>query len=308
MTRREAIALLSAAPAALWDTRLRASRSKVSLGFSLYGMKGVPLSSAVRTCAAIGYDSVELCLMPGWSEPDSLSTEARRSLSQQLQAKRLSIAALMEEIYLLDQYMPKQTGLERLRKAAALGHDLSHQTPLIETVIGGKTSDWESGKYQMAERLGEWASEASRTGALLCIKAHAGAAVDTPEKLLWLYHQVNFPSLKLTYDYSHYQVAGLPLKETLEAVLPYCSFIHVKDAKGDAAHPQFLLAGDGELDYATYFRLLKQAGYSGPIVAEVSAQLQHVASYDPAYAARHCYECLSGALAAAQLERTRSLA
>lgn len=307
MTRREAIALLAAAPAALWNPLPKARRAEVSLGFSLYGMKSVPLSSAIHTCAAIGYDSIELCLMPGWSEPDQISREARRTLSRQLQAARVALAALMEEIYLLDRDMPRQVSLERIRKAAALGHDLSRSTPRIETVLGGKSSDWEGTKHQMAERLGEWAAESAGAEALLCIKAHAGGAVDTPERLLWLYHQVNLPSLKLTYDYSHFQVAGLPLETTLQAIIPYCAFIHVKDAKGDAEHPKFLLAGDGTVDYAAYFRLLKETGYSGPIVAEVSAQLQRANSYDPVFAARHCYDCLSRALASALLPRTRML-
>jgi inosose dehydratase len=211
----------------------------------------------------------------------------------------------MEQIEPLDRYMPRQVGLDRIRKAASLGHDVSPSTPRIETILGGKPADWEPAKHQIAERLGEWASAAANADAVLCIKAHAGAAVDTPEKLLWLYHQVNLPSLRLTYDYSHFQVAGLQLESTLRAIIPYCAFIHVKDAKGDSLHPKFLLAGDGDVDYAAYFRLLKQAAYSGPIVAEVSAQLQ-TASYDPAAAARHCYDFLSRALASARLPRTRS--
>jgi inosose dehydratase len=306
MTRRDAIALLAAAPVAFFDPFSKDRPAAVSLGFSLYGMKGVPLSSAIDTCAAIGYQTVELCLLPGWSEPDQLSKETRRGLSRQLQAAGLE-ASFMEEIYLLDRDMPRQVGLDRIRKATGLGHDLSRSTPLIETVLGGKPADWEDNKHQMAERLGEWAADAAAADALLCAKAHVSGAVCTPERLLWLYHQVNLPSLKLVYDYSHFQVAGFPLASTLMAILPYCAFIHVKDARGDAAHPQFLLVGDGSVDYAAYFRLLKDGGYSGPVVAEVSVQLQNAASYDPVYAARHCYGCLSSALKLARQPRTPGL-
>lgn len=301
--------MLAAAPATLWDLRPGVRPTAVSLGFSLYGMKGIPLASAIHTCATIGYDNIELCLMPGWSEPDQLSHDARRSVSQQLQAAQIALSALLEQLQLLDQEMPKQEGLERIRKAAALGHDLSPSTPLIDTVAGGfKTRDWESVKHQMAERLGEWAAEAAAAEALITIKAHAASVVDTPDKLLWLYHQVNLASLKLTYDFSHFQVAGLQLQPTLEAILPDCALIAAKDARGDAEHPKFLMPGDGTTDYSAYFHLLKKAGYSGPIVAEVSAQLQSAPSYDPVYAARHCYDCLSRAMASAGLARTRSVA
>lgn len=305
MNRREAIALLAAAPSTLWAAS--GLRHTVSLGFSLYGMKGIPISTGIHTCRTIGYDSVELCLMPGWTPPDQLSPEMRRTIASQLRNETIAVAALMEEIYLLDRDMPKATSLERLRKAAAFGHDLSSFPPRVETVLGGKTADWEEGKHQMAERLGEWAITAASAEIILCIKAHAGAAVDTPEKLLWLYHQVNQPSLRLAYDYSHFQAAGLSLQDTLNPILSYCSFIHVKDVTGDARHPKFLLAGDGSVDYTAYFHLLKQASYSGPVVVEVSAQVQNMPSYNPTYAAQHCYNNLSKAMESAHLDRRRSL-
>src|ERR1700761_3911355 len=153
MTRRECITLIAAASAARCNSFAQHRSARVSLGFSLYGMKDIPLPTAFDVCAAIGYDSVELCLMPGWSDPDSLSRQARSDLSRQLEKLHLGLAALMEQIYLLDREMPKAVGLERIRKAAALGHDLVRATPRIETVVGGKSVEWEAGKHQMAERL-----------------------------------------------------------------------------------------------------------------------------------------------------------
>lgn len=308
MTRRDAIALLAAVPVSAWAANLPQAAAAVSLGFSLYGMKNVPVVEAIRTCATIGYDGVELCLFPGWTEPDQLSPATRRDIRSTLRSSGLVLSALMEQIYPLDPQSEKNTGLEHIRKAAALGHDVSSSTPRIETVLGGKPAEWESVKHQMADRLALWASEAGKCDAVLCIKAHVGGAVDTADKLLWLYHQVNLPGLKLVYDYSHFQLAGLPLEQTLRAIIPYCAFIHVKDAKGDAAHPQFLLPGDGTVDYAAYFRLLRATHYAGPVVCEVSAQLQKAPGYDPLQAARQSYQRLSRALAEAHVPRQRMAA
>ncbi len=271
-------------------------------------MKNVPVIEAIRTCAAIGYDGVELCLFPGWAEPDRLSPAIRREIRSTLQSTGLVLSALMEQLYPLAPGLEKNAGPEHIRKAAALGHDLSSSTPRIETVLGGKSAEWESVKHQMADRLALWAAEAGRCDALLCIKAHVGGAVDTADKLLWLYHQVNLPALKLVYDYSHFQLAGLSLERTLRAIIPYSAFIHVKDAKGDAAKPQFLLPGDGTVDYAAYFRVLRTTSYVGPMVCEVSAQLQSAAGYDPLQAARQSYQRLSLALTEAHLPRQRMVA
>jgi inosose dehydratase len=300
MNRREVLTLL-ALPVALIGQDQR--QKGVALGFSLYGMNGVPLADALRTCSEIGYDGVEFCLMPGWTPPDSLAPDERRSIKELLERYRLAPLALMVQLSLLEREMPEQVGVEKLMRAAQLGRSLGSDKPLIETVLGGKAKEWDQLKDQLADRLRVWGKTAQQSDFMLCIKAHAGAAVDSPQRLLWLYRQVNIPNLKLTYDYSHFQAAGLPLAATLKPIIREARFIHVKDAQGTEEHPRFLLAGDGGVDYVKYFRLLKKYGYSGPIVAEVSAQLQHLAGYNPSDAARHCYKTMAQAAKTAGLER-----
>src|SRR5688572_6678591 len=51
------------------------------LGFSLYGMKQLPLDEAVQACAKIGYEGVELALMPGFpTDPQTFGKEDRKRL------------------------------------------------------------------------------------------------------------------------------------------------------------------------------------------------------------------------------------
>jgi inosose dehydratase len=299
MTRRTAFALFSL-------TALKASQrpASVAIGFSLYGMKSIPVPEAIRACAAIGYDGVELCLTPGWSEPDSLSPGARAQIRDTLKDTRLSVLALMEQLSLLEHDMPEATGSSRIEKAAALGHALGLHQPIVETVIGGKLNDWDAEKGHIAERLNKYASVAASAGATLCVKAHAGAAVNTPDKLLWLYRQANNPSLRLTYDYSHFQMSGITLEASFKELIPYTSFIHVKDVSGAADHPDFKLAGDGTIDYLSYFKLLAASGYAGPIIAEVSSQLFRVPAYAPLEGAKHSYQPLDRAARQAHLART----
>src|SRR5262249_32141892 len=101
---------------------------------------------------------------------------------------------------------------------------------------------------------------------------------------------------RLAFDYSHFVLRGLPLDKAVGALVPDSVFVHVKDAKGNAEQFEFLLPGEGSVDYAEYFRLLRAAGYRGPVVGEVSGQISSRPGYDAADAARKSYATLSAAL------------
>ena len=74
---------------------------QIPLGFSLYGMKSLPVAEALKVCSEIGYECVELAVMPDWPcAPERLSAEQRRELRQQLEDRHLQLAALMENLSL----------------------------------------------------------------------------------------------------------------------------------------------------------------------------------------------------------------
>jgi inosose dehydratase len=278
----------------------RAAGSGISLGFSLYGMKTLPVDEALRVCAEIGYRNVELALNPGFpTEPKLLSADARKNLRSRLAASRLDVSALMLNLNLTANDEAHARNLDAIKAAAQLAQDLALQQPIAETVLGGKPAEWDSVKDQMAERLQAWAAVAAAGKLTLAIKAHVGNAVNSPERLLWLMGKTNSPAVKAAYDYSHFQLANIPLADSLKVLLPLTKFIHLKDATGDAKKFQFLLPGEGSTDYAAYFKLLKQLGYDGPAVVEVSGQIFNKPGYDPIAAAKKCFAVLSAALARA---------
>lgn len=293
--------LVSAAAAGLVGTVAAAEQREITLGFSLYGMKTVPLDDALMTCAKIGFRNVELALNPGWhAEPRMLDTAARAALRSRLAALKLEVSGLMLNMSLIAADAAHEQAMESLRDAAKLSHDLSPgDPPLIETVLGGKPAEWEQIKDRMAARLKTWAEVAEAGQINLALKAHVGSAVNSPDRLLWLLQQVPSPALCVAYDYSHFEVQGIPLEASLEALLPRTRFVHVKDTTGDASKFQFLLPGDGRTDYATYFQQLRKRRYAGPVVVEVSAQVFNKPDYDPIAAAKKTYAALSAALSRA---------
>lgn len=299
-TRRQFLATAALAACSL---PAAAPARRVGLGFSLYGMKSLPVAEALRACAEIGFHDVEFALNPGYAtEPQAFSPAQRKEVRAQLATLGLRLPALMDNIHLTADDTTHAKNLERIKSAAQLAHDLAPDAPpLLETVMGGKPAEWEKVRAQMAERLADWARAAAVGKITLCIKPHVMAAAHLPEHGLWLLEQVKNPAVKLAYDFSHYQLRGLDLGKTLDALLPHTAFIHVKDALGDAAKVQFALPGEGTIDYADYFRRLKVANWSGSICVEVSSQIFNKPGYDPVVAAKKCHAALSPAFRAAGL-------
>lgn len=298
-TRRQFLQhVATAAALAAFAPASRAAGNGISLGFSLYGMKTMPVDEALRTCAEIGYRNVELALNPGFpTEPKLLSADARKNLRSQLASLRLDVSALMLNLSLTANDDAHAKNLDAIKAAAQLAHDLALQQPIAETVLGGKPAEWDNVKDRMAERLQSWAVVAAAGKLTLAVKAHVGSAVNSPERLLWLIRKASSSAVKAAYDYSHFQLANIPLADSLKALLPQTRFLHLKDATGDAKKFQFLLPGEGKTDYAAYFKLLKQLGYNGPAVVEVSGQIFNKPGYDPIAAAKKCFAVLSAALA-----------
>jgi sugar phosphate isomerase/epimerase len=270
---------------------LAAKEASIKLSVGTYGMQTLEVDRALAEIRTIGYQGAELCLMAGWpSEPAKLDSAARRRIREQ----QLPIPSLIENFSLLVSDADHARTLDRIRIAAALGHDVSpRQLPLLQTVLGGKPNEWDQVKSKMASRLADWGRVAHDNGLKLAVKSHIGSASDTPEKLIWLLDQVKNPALTGIYDYSHFQLLGLDLEKSLQTLLPHASFLTVKDGRMADGKPQFLLPGEGAIDYKKYFRILKANRFKGWMLVEISRQLQTMPGYDPIAAARKSYHFLS---------------
>jgi len=287
LSRRELIVLLT--------SQALAAKRPLPLGFTLYGMRTMPLEEGLRACAQIGYDAVELALMPGWpAEPKLLSPAARRQLRSRLGELGLNLAALMENLSVLADDARHAANLERLRRACELARDLSPDSPpVVETILGGKPGEWDAIRMRAVERVAEWGRVMSEHSVVLAVKPHVGNAMRTPEAVLWLLEQVKNPLVRAAYDYSHYQAQDMDMRKTMDMLLPSTSFIHLKDTRMEGERREWLLPGDGTVDYAEYAATLERHQYDKPVIVEVSSQIFNRPGYDPVAAAQKCYDKLS---------------
>ena len=275
----------------------QAQLASITFGFSLYGMRRLSLDDALEACRRIGYDAVELAVMPDWpADPRRLSKDDRRQLRERLGELKLELPALMENLPLDVDAGGHRSQLDRLKAAAELGHDLCpDRPPFVETIIGGKNGQWEELRDQFAERLSDWAAIAEQTQTVCCIKPHRFGAMNTPQQAVWLVEQVASPWLKLAYDYSHFQHRDMPLADTLRAMMPHVRFVHVKDTVVENGQARFVLPGDGGVDYVELLKQLQAVGYRGCVCVEVSGMVQNQPGYDPIAAARRSYANLAPA-------------
>jgi inosose dehydratase len=278
-----------------------AGTAPLSLGYSLYGMKSLPLAAAFAACARIGYGNVELCLAPGFpAEPARFTKAERRAVGRLAGDLGIGISSAMNDLRLFGNPAGHAANLESIKAAAAVLRDTGAGAAApIESILGGKPADWEREKDRAAERLREWGDTAGAEGVTIVVKGHAASACDDPAKLRWLLERAGSPHIGVNFDQSHYQLAGWSIADSLHALQPWIRLVQVKDAAGTEADPRFLLPGEGRTDFTRYFRLLREAGYRGALVAEVSSQIFSVPGYDPLGAAKRCYDALAGPVAAA---------
>ena len=140
ITRRS---LLLAVPLALAaPLTLRSAAPQIGFCLGTYGMRDLPIETALRLVASAGYDGVELALMPEWQcDPAKMSKADGERLRALLRETRLALPAMNDVLFITAD--SRVRNLERLRLAADLAHYLVPKSPpVIETTLGGKTADW----------------------------------------------------------------------------------------------------------------------------------------------------------------------
>ena len=279
------------------------------LAYSTWGMPTVPIEIAVANCAALGFDGLELTVIPGWTTDAALlDGAARRRIRALYDDYQLALCGLSGNVPLLDSDgVPSAEAMDRFRTYLDLAADLQHpgERLIVTTTSGGLSAQWDSTKAQLVEHLGVLCSHAERAGVRIGIEPHVDAALHLPDQALWLLAQVNSPVLTIHFDISHFNVLGLPMQPVIAQLAPHSKHTHVKDERGIYPDHQFLIPGEGEMNYVGYLQGMAQAGYDGYIAVEISIMVQRRPNYDPLAAATQSYAVLSKAFADAGIERQR---
>lgn len=279
----------------------------MKLGYSTWGMPKVPIDRALEHLSSLGYDGVELTVIPGYTtELSTLDAEERGRIKRLFRQYRLALPAIAAHSSLLESDPDRHAAnVAWLKSAIDLAVDLTPGTdpPAVNTTPGGRPDGWEETREVLVERTQELLEYASARGVTLAMEPHVGACIDRPDRMVWLIERVDSPFLKVNFDISHFDVMGMTIEETVPVLAPLSIHTHVKDQRGRHPDFEFLIPGEGPFDYVRYLEAMRSAGYTGFITVEVSMMVQRRTDYDPYAAADLSYRTLSSAFEKAGIER-----
>src|SRR5215217_5083630 len=279
------------------------------LSYSTWGMPHVPIDVAVAHCAGLGFDGLELTVIPGWStDAAGLDAAERERIRTLYNDHEIELCGMSGKTPLLAADPDEHArNMARLRGYLDLAAELQRpgETLIVTTTSGGAAEDWDSVKDALVDRFGQLAEYARQTGVMIGAEPHVGTALRLPEDVLWLVDQVGSPGLTVHFDISHFNVQGMDMEAVVAQLAPHSLHTHVKDERGIAPDHEFLIPGEGEMDYPRYLRAMAQAGYYGHIVVEISIMVQRRPDYDPLEAATESYRVLSRAFEEAGITRTK---
>ncbi|MDQ6672851.1 MAG: sugar phosphate isomerase/epimerase [Chloroflexota bacterium] len=271
----------------------------MKLAFSAWAMRELPVDAQIAIVRDAGY--VGVCLVSGAEFPlDALTTDAaeRRRIRRLLDDAHLSLTAIAGHANLLEHDAgPRTENVARIKATLDLAADLAGggPPPPVVSMGYGSPERYLAERDELAERFGELATYAGRSGGCVALEAHVGQAFDEPEKVAWLMRSVDSPHFRFNLDNSHFEVMGCDMDDYLPLLVPYAVHTDLKDQRGRYPDYEFLVPGEGDFDYPRYLRAMDTAGYSGFVTLEISVMVQRRPGYAPAEVARRSFDTLVAA-------------
>lgn len=277
------------------------------LGYSTWGMPKTPILEAIALCAEIGYDSLEMTVSDGWSaHPEDFDAAGRRRVRECYDENGIELSGLIGNTPVLTQTEAEWAESLRLMELY-LNFAAELQRPgesiPVSCISYGAPGSWEEDRNRAVERYGRFAELAAERGVVIAVEPHVMFACRTPDDALWLRDQVDSPALGIALDISHFNVQGIDMDEAVAKLGPHTVCSHVKDERGIYPDFDFLMPGEGEMDYPRYLRAMERAGFKGTVAVEVSIFVQERPGFDEAEAARASYAVVAPAYEQAGIER-----
>ncbi len=291
------------------------------LGYNTWSMPTLGFADAVRHCASLGFDSVEVTVSEGWTtDVMKIARSEPAEWKRMIADAGLVITSLTANAPIISEGDIWRKSRERLVRSLELAAELQAPGQRMPISLGAQrpeidyhglppvTSEerWRNERAIVIERFGELASLAAEAQTRVALEPHFAAVVCTASRALEVKAAIDSDAFGINLDISHFAVQGVPTADAVEALAPFAIASEVKDQRGVAPDFEFLIPGEGDFDYVDFIGRMARAGYDGAISVEISVLRQRLPGYDPYEAARKSYEVLSSAFEAAGVKRVKA--
>ncbi len=277
------------------------------LGYSTWGMPALPIEVTLQHVADLGFEGVELTVVPGYStELSRLDTAERRRIRRLLDQHRLALPSIaVHRDLVVDDAQEWAANLAYLQASIDLAVELAgpEGMPAINNLAGGKSGEFDRQHARLVERLQQVLTYAARRGVTIAVEPHVFTILESPTMTKHLVEEIDSPYLRVQFDISHFDVLGYTIEETVPLLAPLAVHTHLKDQRGRAPRHEFLIPGEGDFDYVRYLKAMREARYDGFITGEVSVMVQRRPGYDPLAATTLTYQTLARAFEVAGIPR-----
>jgi sugar phosphate isomerase/epimerase len=238
------------------------------------------IDQALEGLAAAGYRACEIGAVKGWFEhidPDTVSDAEIARIERKLADLGLTPVSLSGHAQLQTDDGAARFG-RAIDIAAALG------MTVVNTYTGDATTDEEREAY--FANVGALCDRAARYGLKIGMETDSNM-LPTAEVGVAILDRIGRPTvLGFNYDPGNvvYYAGADPLRD-IQFALPRLVHFHFKDKIGGQGVFNFPPPGDGELDMTGLLAILDEAGYGGPLSAEVEFDERGWPDYDACLAA-----------------------
>ncbi len=238
------------------------------------------IRTAVETGGKLGLRRYEIRNLPTGRVPLCDASDLR-AVDEAMSAAGAEITAISPGLFKLTEHAAEfRAQMEQVYPRAA---ELAHCWGLPGLIVFGfhkpgateanaATTRGGEPPQEVVDWLAEAAARAARDSLVLTIEPEPICWAEDGRSTAALIRRTGSPNLKVNYDPGNdaWLLNRDPIAD-FDTVAPFIANVHIKDLRPltrGAAHPEWVPAGEGMIDYRSHFARLRASGFDGPFSLE----------------------------------------
>ena len=241
----------------------------IPLSYNTNGLRNIPLYKAIQEVSKAGYEGIELSLHSSHFHPFETSRQKLRTLKSMLDDNPVvpvCIAAGAADLLSSEPFEPslissdqegRQQRIDLLCSTIDIAAFLS--VPVVNFASGSLKKGGSPEKAE-ANLITAIKSCLKNVGdIILAIEPEPGMFIETTAQAISLIGKIGSAQLRLNLDIGHVQCCEDDLLGSISRSLSLVRHIHIEDIKAKVHHHE--IPGEGNLDFRSIFRILKDSSY-----------------------------------------------